>query len=63
MISPVARKRKEPRDESQREPVEPTDEDWQRTIEFFLVLKMLGSAASRRRVEKLAEVLERERST
>lgn len=38
----------------------PTDEDWRRTIDLFLVLRTLGSAASRRRTEKLAEVLERE---
>ena len=42
------------------EPTKPTKEEWRRTIDFFLVLRTLGSAASRRRAEKLAEALERE---
>ena len=43
------------------EPIEtPTDEDWRRAIDLFLALRMLGSLASRRRVEKLAQALERE---
>ncbi len=60
----MPRKRKTPRDELQRGPTTPTaaptDEDWQRTIDLFLVLRTLGSAASRRRVEQLAVALERE---
>lgn len=42
------------------EPTEPTEEEWRRTIDFFLVLRTLGSGASRRRAEKLAEALEHE---
>jgi hypothetical protein len=60
----VPRKRKTPRDELQREPTAataaPTAEDWRRTIDLFLILRTLGSAASRRRVEQLAVALERE---
>jgi hypothetical protein len=52
------------RDGSKREddePIEPpTDERWQRTIDFFLVLQILGSAVARRRAEKLALALDQE---
>ncbi len=61
MISPGGKEGKPYREPT--EPTEltaPTEEKWRRTIDFFLVLRTLGSAASRRRADKLAEALERE---
>jgi hypothetical protein len=59
----VARKRK-PRGEPDRETTKPTsaptEEEWQRTIEIFFVLRSLGSAASRRHAERLAVALDQE---
>lgn len=60
----MPRKPKTPHDELQPEPTgptaAPTDEDWRRLIDLFQALRMLRSAASQRRVEKLAQALERE---
>jgi len=58
----VAGKRKK----THGKPTEPSastksiDEVWRRTIDLFLVLRALGSAASRRRAEKLALALDHE---
>ena len=52
----MQRKRKKTHSEA----TEPTDEEWRRTIDLCLVLRMLRSAASQRRAEHLAVVLERE---